>query len=275
MMHAVAARAAASAAAAAALVASATAFASRASTSVRGARLACNRGASCAGGVNSSVAGLHTGRCMGRLAGGRLDISKPCRPLLAKGNPLPTLSVLTRRSRSSRSFCSPVSSTWGHWRRDGTVCRAAALCRTSWHGRLGHACPAARAPCSARPRPPAHLQLAVAVHLVVQPPLLDCIHDQAAAQGHACIWRRLATVRAGPSKRDDVHAGIRQPRGNVRSSWRHMAGGPRAMLLCHVRPITQGQPVPPAADQAHPTTPAAPAAAAAPTPTGTTAVSSR
>lgn len=41
MMHAVAALAAASAAAAAALVASATALASRASTSVRGARLAC------------------------------------------------------------------------------------------------------------------------------------------------------------------------------------------------------------------------------------------
>lgn len=40
MMHAVAARAAASAAAAAAFVASATALASRASTSVRGARLA-------------------------------------------------------------------------------------------------------------------------------------------------------------------------------------------------------------------------------------------
>lgn len=43
MMQAVAARAAASAAAAAALVASATALASRASTSVRGARLACGR----------------------------------------------------------------------------------------------------------------------------------------------------------------------------------------------------------------------------------------
>lgn len=43
MMQAVAARAAASAAAAAALVASATAFASRASTSVLGARLFCTR----------------------------------------------------------------------------------------------------------------------------------------------------------------------------------------------------------------------------------------
>lgn len=61
MIHAVAARAAASAAAAAELVASATAFASRASTSVRGARLACRvvKWMECFGCLPVSQAMLH------------------------------------------------------------------------------------------------------------------------------------------------------------------------------------------------------------------------
>lgn len=41
------------------------------------------------------------------------------------------------------------------------------------------------------PRPEAHLQLVVATQLVVQPPLLDSVHNQAAAQSHTRVWRRL------------------------------------------------------------------------------------
>ena len=44
--------------------------------------------------------------------------------------------------------------------------------------------------------PTTHLQLAVALRLVVEPPLLDGVHQQAAAQGHARIRRRLCMATA-------------------------------------------------------------------------------
>lgn len=252
MMHAVAARAAASAAAAAALVASATALASRASTSVRGARLACSRrGKLCWRreflGRWPACWPVHGEACR-RPAGHSQAMS----PAVGQGEPPAHLERVDAPQQIQPLLLQPSQLHLGGIDDSNcTLFRAAALCRPSWHGRLGHAWPAA-SPCSARPRPAAHLQLAVAVQLVVQPPLLDCVHDQAAAQGHARIWRRLATVQAGPSKRDDSHAGTWHTPGNMISTWRHMDGGLRAVLLCHARPITQGQPVPPAADQATP-----------------------